>query len=158
MFWVHDKFGNGFDDPDGPSWPTQLPNQIDLTRRPRRAGPVEKPKQVRSTRWSKQAWRTIPASHACQVHQPGSARPDLTRPVWVIVQLGPTRSSNRLNPSGLSSPFVSSGTLDKIVSIGLLDLARSSNSFRSLGRLGLTRSSGRLGLSGQRVDQVVGPA
>jgi len=35
MFWVHDKFGKGLDDPDGSGWPTTQPNWSDPTSQTR---------------------------------------------------------------------------------------------------------------------------
>jgi len=53
MFWVHDKFGKGLDDPNGSGWPDYLaelvwPNILDGVGRP-------KPVQAGLARWSRQA-------------------------------------------------------------------------------------------------------
>jgi len=140
MFWVHNKFENEFDDPDGPSWLTRLPNQIGLTQTGR-AG------RKTHTGWVDLMNQTSLTTHTYRSCLSSSSTwHDTTRPNSARLghwpRLGPTRSSNQLNPSGLSRSFVSLGTPDKFVSMGWPDLARSSD------RLGLTRSSGRLGLSG----------
>jgi len=70
MFWVHDKFENGLDDPNRSDRPDDL---VGMIRPNDLVGPTRKPKQARPIRRSKQIWlaqRPIRVGRARQFHRP----------------------------------------------------------------------------------------
>jgi len=83
MFWVHDKFGNGLDDPDGTSWPTRLPNRIGFTQ-PNWFDPTTQTGQTgqkTQTGWVDLMIQTSLTTHTCRSCLSSSSTwPDTTRP------------------------------------------------------------------------------
>jgi len=64
MFWVHNKFGNGLDDPDGPSWP-DYPTKLVLLDDPNGSGRSKNPDRLD---WPDDPNKPdSPACHGCEV-------------------------------------------------------------------------------------------